>query len=204
MPSLRRLAAIGIQVAAFLGVYYIDAAVAAFRNVQLPWMAVSADRYIPFVPEFVWVYVSAYVLNTLGLFLVSGYLDKKEFKLAVKVYSTSLVLFALCHLGFPRMAVRPDVDSTMSLSAMVLSYLQGLTTSYNTFPSAHVSYSLITGWLAAKSFSKNRLLSSVIIVDTIAIVASVLLVKEHTIMDAVGGAIVAAASISLAKAMHKQ
>ena len=76
--------------------------------------------------------------------------------------------------------------------------IQWLTTKYNTFPSAHVSYSLIAAWAAVGSYSRNKVLSSILIVDALAVIASTMLVKEHTVLDVFGGLGVALVSIAAA------
>ena len=194
----RRIGLIAVQCLVFLVLYYLTASVAAARNIQIPWRLIPLDEKIPFLPVFVWVYMSAYLLGSAGICLAVWRMDDKGFKTVLTTCYINLILFSFFHLVFPRVAIKPEVDTSYT-SGMAMMVIQWLTTKYNTFPSAHVSYSLITAWAAMVSYSKNKILSSILIIDAIAVIASTMLIKEHTVLDVFGGWGVALVSITIAR-----
>ena len=192
----RRIGLVAIQCLIFLALYYLTASVAAARNIQIPWCLTPLDEKIPFLPLFVWVYASAYFLGSAGICLAVWRMNDGDFKTVLTACYINLILFSFFHLVFPRMAIKPEVD-TSHASGMAMIVIQWLTTKYNTFPSAHVSYSLIVAWAAAGSYSRNKILSSILIIDAFAVIASTMLVKEHTVLDVFGGLGVALVSIAV-------
>lgn len=194
----RRIGLVAVQCLIFLALYYLTASVAAARNIQIPWSLTSLDEKIPFLPVFVWVYATAYFLGSAGICLAVWRMDDRGFKTVLTACYVNLILFSFFHLVLPRAAVKPEVDTT-SFSGMAMVVIQWLTTKYNTFPSGHVSYSLITAWAAMTSYSKNKILSSVLVFDALAVIASTMLIKEHTVLDVLGGLAVALASIAIAR-----
>lgn len=194
----RRVKLIAIHYSAFLVLYYFTAYVAFLRGTQTPWLATALDRHIPFVPAFVWFYMTAWVLNTVGLCLAVWHLRDDEFwKILIACY-INLFLFSTIHLAFPLRALKPTVHAA-SLSGAAMVFVQWLTPVHNTFPSAHVSYSFITAWAAGMSYTKNRILSLVLIADALAVMASTVFTKQHTVLDIAGGIGVGIVSLLLAR-----
>ncbi len=199
----RRIGLVAIQCLVFLALYFSTSLIAAARGIQTPWFYTSLDGRIPFLPMFVWAYISAYFLDTAGICLAVWRVNEQDFKSVLIACYINLFLFSFFHLVFPRVAAKPYVDaSSASGSAMVV--IQWLTTKYNNFPSGHVSYSLITAWAATRSYSRNKVLSVFLIVDAFAVIASTMLVKEHTVLDVLGGLAIALISIAVARFVTKR
>src|SRR5271154_285561 len=112
----------------------------------------------------------AWFLNTVGLCLVVRHLRDDEFERVLRACYINLFLFSFIHLAFPLTAAKPVVHS-VSISGTAMVLIQWLTPVHNTFPSAHVSYSFITAWTAAVSYSKNRALSMFFIADACGVAA---------------------------------
>ncbi|HEY7791464.1 MAG TPA: phosphatase PAP2 family protein [Vicinamibacterales bacterium] len=194
----RRIVLISIECLIFQALYFATASLAAWRHVQTPWTVTALDRVIPFMPVFVWFYLSAYLLDTVGLCLAVWHLDDTQFRGVLVACYATLLMAIVCFLLVPRMALKPAVNTSSALG-LTMAAVQQLTTKYNTFPSLHVAYSVITAWAAWMSYARNRLLSSLLMIDALAVIASTVLVKEHTVIDVGGGLVVAAISIVLAR-----
>jgi len=110
----------------------------------------------------------------------------------------NLLVATVFHVAVPFAAIKPTVDAT-TISGSAMAFVQSLTTRWNTFPSLHVSYSLITSWAAAKGFQNHQLLSIFLIGNAALIIPATLFVKEHTVIDVCGGILVAALSLTIAK-----
>ncbi len=189
---------VAIESLVFLALYFVAAHIAESRGVQTSWLASPIDSKIPFMPGFVWIYLSAYVQATLGICLAVWHLDERRFKQVLAAMYFNLAISFLFHILFPLAAAEPTVDHT-SPSGFAMITVQWMATKYNTFPSEHVSFSIITAWAALMSFKRNRFISLVLIVDAIAIIFSTLFTKQHVLIDVVGGAVAAAMSIWFAK-----
>ena len=157
------------------------------------------DDWIPFWPAWVWIYLSAYFLDTAGLCLAVWGISKETFRTVLIACYVNLFIATIFHLTLPFEAIKPAVAAT-SVSDSALAFVQRLTTRWNTFPSLHVSYSLITAWAAAKGLRKRKLTSILVIGNAALIIPATLLVKEHTVMDVCGGVMLAALSLMVAMA----
>ena len=140
---------------------------------------------LPFVPEFIWLYLSMY-----GLFILPPFfLDPVELKrLAKELISSTCVsgitfLLLPAKLGFPRML--PDDEFYRSI-------FQGLflvDQPHNLVPSLHVIYSTtISLALIARSSSTIR---AMLFAWLALIVTSTVLVHQHHLLDVVAGVILA-------------
>ena len=171
---------------------------AAARGTAAPWITTRLDNLIPFWPAWVWIYLSAYIIDTAGLCLAVWGVSERIFRTVLIACYINLLIATVFHVAFPFAAIKPVVTLT-SLSGSVMSFVQSLTTRWNTFPSLHVSYSLITSWAAAKGFQKHKLTSMFLIGNAALIIPATLLVKEHTVIDVCGGVLVAGSSLIIAK-----
>jgi len=180
---------ITIQSLLYVFLYYVTNYAAYLRSIDRRWIAIPAvDYQIPFLDFFVWPYISAYVLNTVGVFLITKNTEYEEFKKITAAYFTNLIVLVVFYFVIPMRAVRADIDPNGSYSLWAMNILHGAMFPYNTFPSAHVSYSFLTGLIAYSGKYKYR---TFIIIDSLLIVLSTLFIKEHVLIDVVTGIILA-------------
>lgn len=170
---------------------------ASSRSTASSWFTTRLDDSLPFWPAWVWIYLSAYFLDSVGLCLAVRGVSDKIFRTMLIACYVNLFVASLFHISLPFEAMKPEIATT-TLSGAALAFVQKLTTRWNTFPSLHVSYSLITLWAAAKGFEKHKLTSVLLIANALLIIPATLFVKEHTVLDVCGGAIVAALSLIVA------
>lgn len=199
-PSKQRIKLITIQCVCFLGTYFISAGLAASRGTGTPWITTFLDNAVPFWPAWVWIYLSAYFLATAGLCLAIWGVSERTFRVVLVACYINLFVSTVFHLALPWQAIKPAVATT-TLSGSVMAFVQRLTTRWNTFPSLHVSYALITLWAAAKGFQKHKLISIFLIANAALIIPATLFVKEHTAIDVCGGVMVAVLSLITASAI---
>ena len=198
--SKGRIKQIAIQCLCFLGTYFLSATLAASRSTATPWITTRLDNMVPFWPAWVWIYLSAYSLDTAGLCLAVWGVSERLFRIVLTACYVNLLLATMFHVGLPFVAIKPTIPGT-TVSDSAMAVVQRLTTRWNTFPSLHVSYSLITSWAAAKGFRNHKLISVFLIGNAALIVPATLFVKEHTALDVCGGIMLAASSLMIASAL---
>ncbi len=177
------------QSAVYLSLYYITNYVAYIRNVERAWITVPViDFRIPFLDFFVWPYISAYFLNTFGVFLITKDLGYETFKKITVAYFMNLFVLVCFYFMLPMKAIRVGIDPGSSIGSLMVFLLHKAMFPYNTFPSAHVSYSFLTALVAYSVRYKYRM---VIFIDSSLIIFSTLFIKEHVLLDVVVGVILA-------------
>jgi len=99
-------------------------------------------------------------------------------------------------LIFPTKMLRPTIESTDFWSRWLRwTYRHDLP--FNAWPSMHVSSALIIGWLWWHNVSRVSLQVAGVI-WMLAVMTSTVLVKQHSLLDIIGGIMVGLASIWLA------
>ena len=151
--------------------------------------SISLDRLIPFVGWGVWIYLfgilwialPAVTINTPGLFR------------QISVSYFSIINFAfLCFFLFPTevVSLRRDVSTAHldCVTAWSIHKLHLFDPSTNLLPSLHVSLATVATLALARQYPVWRVSSFAVL---IAIIVSVCISKQHTIVDAIAGVIVA-------------
>ncbi len=161
---------------AFFGVYPTMNWITSLRAVRLH-LYVPAELAIPFVPQFIWAYLSMYVLFFLPLIFVPTArmppLGKQL--IAGTLISAALFLLLPAELGFVRTV--PSAAPYANLYAGIF----GVDRPFNLVPSLHVIYSsAIT--LACADFARPRARFGLLL-WLVVIVASTLLVHQHHLLD---------------------
>ncbi|MFH1682290.1 MAG: phosphatase PAP2 family protein [Candidatus Woesearchaeota archaeon] len=137
-------------------------------------LKLAIDTKIPFMPMFVFVYISMYLLVLMPYFFVK---ERKSFNSAALSYFLVMGLSYLIFFLFPVKMLRPAVENSL----VNLIYL--LDAGYNCFPSLHVSLSLLS---AAVCFHSNKRYWWLFIWAGV-VSLSVLFVKQHYLLDVLGG-----------------
>lgn len=156
------------------------------RRTQVLTLYLEPELSVPFVPEFVWVYVSMYVLFlTPPLVLDASRLRVLGKQLvAATLFSGVAFLLLPAKLGFTRTAPEDSFYSRFFTNLFALDL------PYNMVPSLHVVFSALflfalldaSSTLLAKSFLWGWL---------ILMCASTLLVHQHHLLDVIAGLAVA-------------
>ena len=185
----KKIYLVAIQSAIYVFLYYITNYVACLRNIDREWVTIPAiDCEIPFLGFFVWPYLSAYLLNTVGVVLIAKEMEYEEFKKITAAYFANLIILVGCYFIIPMKAVRTDFNPDGSFSLWAVDILHEAMFPYNTFPSAHVSYSFLTGLAAYAGKYKYRVF---VMIDSALIILSTLFIKEHVLIDVAVGMILA-------------
>ncbi len=161
---------------AFFGAYPTMNWITSLRSGRLH-LYVPAELAIPFVPQFIWAYLSMYVLFFLPLIFVPTArmppLGKQL--IAGSLISAALFLLLPAELGFVRTV--PAAAPYASLYAGIF----GVDRTFNLVPSLHVIYSSsIT--LACADFARPRARFGLLL-WLVVIVASTLFVHQHHLLD---------------------
>lgn len=143
----------------------------------------SLDDKIPFIPHFIWFYVSWYPM----LLLVPYYIAKKNktafFKYGT-VYVISLFIAAIFYLSMPKIVTRAVITGTDISSRLVQTIYNLDNPGLNCLPSIHctVCFLFIFGILATKE-TTTALTKFILILHSTLIVTSTIFVKQHVLYD---------------------
>ena len=159
---------------------------------QLPShdLTFSVDRSIPFVPEFVWIYLLGYIYPLLPLLAVKDWHRFNTSILAVMLGNmVAYAAYFLLPVSFPVPA------TTAGLSAKVLGFHNGLDfhPGANKIPSFHVA-SVWISYLACRRQGLRRWGDGAVFTGAVLVTLSTLFVKKHLVLDVVAGVLLALAA----------
>lgn len=148
------------------------------------------DRWIPFVPAMVWPYIFWYltIIFALGW---TGWNDAAEFKKLVAFIYLGMTSAYAVYLIFPNgQNLRPPLESLGSgWDYEVLRWLYTTDTPTNCNPSIHVIDAMAV-WIALardRSLGASRWFQAGLAAVSLAIIASTVMIKQHSILDIFGG-----------------
>lgn len=145
------------------------------------------DNYIPFVKEFVFIYVLWYPLM-IGLALWLLWKDKRAFRrygwMTIIGLTASVIIFFIIPSG---QDLRPELTGT-DFASNLLRGIYSADTNTNVLPSMHVVGTLAAMRAAFDTDSiKKKWIKWLICLLGIAINASTVLVKQHSVLDIFAG-----------------
>lgn len=152
-------------------------------NAARPAAAPAWDpvRHFLVVPAFVWPYLSAFVLPFLA---AAAFRDRAAFRRFAVLLAAVIAASAAAFLLVPLVLLRPPLEAG-GLSVRVLAWLRSVDAPVNLFPSLHVSLAFL--FAAAAGRERPRLRPG--LVAWAALVAvSALLIRQHYLVDVIGGA----------------
>jgi len=166
-------------IAYFLAGYFACSYVNMHKGVYID-LSFPFEADIPFFPVFIIGYISVY----LGLFLTYAVIDdyfvfRKTFYFFFLVSTVHFVLFLLV----PVRMNRPELANPDGIMTLLTKYYYMIDNPVNCFPSLHVSYPL-AGTLVLWNY--KRFWGYVLAVFTLFVAVSVILVKQHYIIDIIG------------------
>lgn len=148
------------------------------------------DSWIPFVPWMVWPYVFWYLTVAFAL-IWTGFVDAGEFRRLAMFLYLGMTSAYVVYLLFPNgQNLRPGWETLGSgWDFAILRWIYTNDTPTNCNPSIHVLDAMAV-WIA---LSRDRILGARrwfqvgLTVTSIAIIASTVMVKQHSIVDVFGG-----------------
>lgn len=144
-------------------------------------MDLPMERMIPMMPVFIFGYLLIYLCLVL---LYTLFDDYKRFKYAVGAFLwITTIHYAIFFLYPVRMVYRPDLAGSPGWINQLTAWYFTLDYPNNCFPSLHVAYPFL-GTLVLWNYKRGWAWAFAVM--TFIIATSVVLVKQHYILDAVG------------------
>ena len=157
------------------------------------------DKLIPFMPEHIWIY------HTLlpAIVVTMTVLVNKQ-KVFFNVFWASIicaVTLNIFYATFPVFYPRPELIPS-TLSGLVLELTHRIDAAHNTFPSGHVTFAwlMFLGVTQIKETVNLYGIKLLYLLWSIGVILSTLTLKQHFIVDAIAGIILATTSFFLVKA----
>tara|TARA_R110000744_G_scaffold262515_1_gene377105 strand:- start:60 stop:671 length:612 start_codon:yes stop_codon:yes gene_type:complete len=158
-------------------------------------LSTEIDRLIPFVPQFVWVY---HTIVPILLFTAIVLIQRKDVFLSM---ITALIVAGLTmsvfYVVFPSFYPREPIGD-YSLSAALVEMTRMVDGPSNTFPSGHVTFSWILVFFVSLS-EQARKFRWAYLLWAVLITTSTLVLKQHFIVDAISGILLASVCYYFAK-----
>lgn len=147
------------------------------KNLTLP-----LEKDIPLLPNAIWIYLLAYFTIPLSF---APLINKDAFITSLKTFMKASLIHSFFFICFPMTYdLRPDLIPDTSLASQLLILLHKWDQPLNNYPSMHVSFAFLSYFILLK-FAKSW--AWVYLALAILISASTVLVKQHYIMDVLGG-----------------
>ncbi|MGC8684927.1 MAG: phosphatase PAP2 family protein [bacterium] len=164
--------------------YYLDwhNALLWKSGVKFHILDTKLDLLIPFVPGFVWIYVLYYIFCFTPIIIMNN-MDTFR-RIALGYLLEGMISFAV-FLFYPTKMIRPEIVGN-SLSDKLLTIVYNTDPGFNVFPSLHVANSL---FVALIFYRYNKKIGLVFLAIALLISISIFFVKQHYLVDFVGGAI---------------
>lgn len=143
------------------------------------------DDQIPFIAGSVWTYLLIFPSALLPLFVVRC---QRLFRRTAIAYAIVITVSLFCFAYFPVTSLGLRADSAMldlgRASGWAVATLYSIDPPYNLFPSLHLSIAVLAAfavWKAARRYGAAAFLTLVVVA------VSVCTVKQHVVLDVVGG-----------------
>ncbi len=143
---------------------------------------ISLDNLIPFIPGFVIFYLLYFPLVLFQFFIIK---KEKDFINVAKANIFVIIISNIIFLLLPTKIIRPELIVN-DFSGFILSLIYLIDNNVNLFPSLHVSMSLLA-FLNIIKFKKN--LKFTVLAIFILTTLSTLFIKQHYVIDIIGGLI---------------
>ncbi len=176
--------------AVWVGLYYLTGWVGEMRG-EVFQPALEVDARFPFVPQAMYVYLLAY-FAVLGLFLIrrSAAFLNRAYLAFIAMNLLAYALFAL----FPSQG--PERGFPGAESDAMLQFLYSLDARWNAFPSLHVANPWLVALLAVRERRFDKV-SVFLIVVAVCISLSTLLIRQHYLLDVLGGFALAVFAVAI-------
>ncbi|MCL4558782.1 MAG: phosphatase PAP2 family protein [Deltaproteobacteria bacterium] len=164
------------------GFYYVDwhNQILWKEGMQFHELNTTIDLAVPFVPQFIWIYLLYYPLCFAPVFLLH---NVDTFRRVAGAYLMEFVIAFAVFIVYPVKMIRPVVVPD-SLSTKAVALLYRVDPGFNVFPSMHVANSLL---VALIFYKYNRSMGVLFFLTAVLISVSTLYVKQHYLLDVVAG-----------------
>lgn len=162
------------------------------REIAINLIGLPVDKMIPFVPIFIIPYILWFFYVA---YFIMFYLNKDltEYYRLGSFLAAGMTVFIIVSMVFPNgLNLRPEFSSLNDNGFLtgLIKELYMKDTSTNVFPSIHVYNTL--GIMISYFFSKNKIYfnaiyKNIIVILGVLIVLSTMFIKQHSIIDVVGG-----------------
>jgi membrane-associated phospholipid phosphatase len=148
----------------------------------------AQELAIPFVPEFVWIYLSLYLIFLLPpFFLKAEHMNALGRQLiGATLFCGAVFLLMPARLGFDRIV--PEDPFYSALFARIFE----VDLPHNLVPSLHVAFSALI-LITVLAYVQSRIAKSILGVWLVLICSSTVLVHQHHLIDVITGLLVAVA-----------
>lgn len=139
------------------------------------------EARIPFIPGFVYLYLSIFLVFLLPIFS----LQTKKIRALAGAFLTATLVAGLIFLILPAEShfERPDI---VSGHEFVFEWLYTFELPHNLFPSLHVTYATLIMSVVAREES-SPMMTSGLGLWWLLLISSVLLIRQHQVIDIIGG-----------------
>ncbi len=162
----------------------------------------ALDKMLPLVPAFVVIYILAYGQWILCYLLIGR--EKKEY--CYRIFLGEIIAKFMClviFLIFPTTLNRPEITGT-GIFERLLALVYSLDAADNLFPSIHCLESWVCWRGCRKLTGAPRWFSKVNFVFTLLVFASTVLLKQHVLIDIIGGIAVSEIGLALSGIILKK
>ena len=149
----------------------------------------SIDNVIPFVPIFIYAYVSWYVM----LFIIPTFFYYKNKTIFLKYcYSifVSIIICFLIYILFPTAMIRPETSISGVTGFIIKTVYWVDTPILNCFPSMHCLISFILIYFSLFEKEVKPVYKLITIVWGLLIVLSTVFVKQHVVIDVISAFVI--------------
>lgn len=137
------------------------------------------ESMIPVIPIFSIVYISVYALYFMPFLFAN---DEKILDHIIKSYYIVLAISMFIFIAIP--VINPLYNQGGS-SFFLFNFIKDIDKPYNNFPSLHISLSFLALFFLKRVFDAKTMIKMYLWFGFVAI--SVLVIKQHSIMDVLGG-----------------
>lgn len=150
----------------------------------------SWDHMIPFIPQFIYFYISWYFMLLIIPYILYKQ-DEKSFNNYMKIYKITLIVSFLIYFIYPTTINRPLIISS-GISDQLTNLLYRIDTPVlNCMPSMHCLICFIQMFYLIKCKRLTQKWKIILIVWELLIVLSTVLLKQHLIIDGITALIIA-------------
>jgi membrane-associated phospholipid phosphatase len=150
----------------------------------------SLDRRVPFIAPSIWIYLWSFSASLIPLFMIRC---SRLFRRSSLAFAVVIGLSLICFTTVPVTALHLRADGAQLHAAgpshWAVSAIYSLDPPYNLFPSLHIS---ITALAAIAVWKANRRYGAALFVCLALVAVSVCTTKQHFLIDALGGLLLAA------------
>lgn len=168
------------------GINYLTSIRSSHYTLYFEW-----ESQIPFVPGFIYVYLSVFLVFLLPLF----YCSTQQIRAISAAFLVATVIAGTVYLVMPAQLYY-ERPSTVPGHEFVFTWLYRLALPHNLFPSLHVTYTSLFIGVAIRE-ETIRYTKVALMLWWLLLIASIFLVRQHQVVDAGAGIMLAYLSYRL-------